>query len=534
LRVPHIERSPLRSHEGTIVYDRVLAQLAPRENRIRTDDDELRARTNARLGTVLRGKYRLDGVLGIGGYASVFAATHRNKSRVAVKILHRELAIDKSLRERFLHEGYAANSVEHEGVVRVLDDDVAEDGSVFLVMELLDGETLEARWERSHHELTVAEVVVIIGQLLDVLTAAHAKGITHRDLKNENLFLTREGRLKLLDFGVARLREATPTRTKSGAVFGTPSFMPPEQALGRTKEVDALSDLWAVGATAFALLSGRYVHVGETVEEVLVYAATKPAPPLATVAPHVPALIAAVIDRALAYEKGDRWPSAEAMSEALAVAFSRVNLTPLKATSDDWEDEDEQTKLAPPPLMTLPLSAEPRAAAVGGATEAMRTLRVTTIAGMVSASVARHGQTRAIVILIGGLAVGVFALAIGIASVMAVRAAHRVTARDAPSGSASPSPDIVKPVESADVPVAPLASVAQPSAVTSAAPPTISVADLPTTAPTTTSASTHAKPLAPVPQASLARPAAALPPNPFCDPPFVIVDGVKKWRRGCF
>jgi serine/threonine protein kinase len=498
-----------------------------------TTDDDLGTRAHSRVGSVLGEKYRLDRVLGVGGFASVYAATHRNKSRVAVKVLHRELAIDKSLRDRFLREGYAANSVEHEGVVRVLDDDIDEDGSVFLVMELLDGETLEARWERSKRRLTVPEVAVLIGQLLEVLAAVHAKGITHRDLKNENLFLTRDGRLKLLDFGVARLREASPTRTKSGAVFGTPSFMPPEQALGRINEVDALSDLWAVGATAFALLSGRYVHIGETAEEVLVNAATKPAPPLASIAPHVPAGIAEVIDKALAYEKRDRWPSAKTMSEALALAFSIASRQPLTATSDDWEDGDEQTRLAPPPQMTLPLHTDVRAASPAGFTEAMRTLRVTTIAGMVSESVARHAQTRAMVlssVAVGGILV---AVGVGIVSVAATSRAHRVVASDAASGSASRVPDIGTPPESAHVQDAALAPVAGPSAVAGAPPRRLSVADLPTASRLSTAAPPQSKVLAPVPPTSSARPA-ALPPNPFCDPPFVIVDGVKKWRRGCF
>src|SRR5258708_25639311 len=119
-------------------------------------------RARSRLGTVLRGKYRLDRVLGVGGMASVFAATHlRNANRVAVKILHSELAIDPGLRARFLREGYAANSVEHSGTVRILDDDTDEEGAIFLVMGLLDGETLEARWLRAGRRLGAREVAPI-------------------------------------------------------------------------------------------------------------------------------------------------------------------------------------------------------------------------------------------------------------------------------------------------------------------------------------------------------------------------------------
>src|SRR5580658_2980745 len=114
---------------------------------IRSEENDLLARARACVGMVLRGKYRLDRVLGVGGMACVYAATHlRNGDRVAVKILHRELSIDSGLRARFLREGSAANSVEHPGTVRVLDDDIAEDGSLFMVMDLLDGETVHSRW----------------------------------------------------------------------------------------------------------------------------------------------------------------------------------------------------------------------------------------------------------------------------------------------------------------------------------------------------------------------------------------------------
>ncbi len=186
----------------------------------------------------------------------------RNANRVALKVLHRDVAISAEVRTRFLREGYAANSVDHPGSVRVLDDDRAEDGSIFLVMELLDGETLDARFERSNRKLGVSEVVTLIVDVLDVLAAAHAKGVVHRDIKPENLFLTREGKVKVLDFGIARLRTASLARagTARGEFFGTPAFMSPEQALGRTDTVDARSDLWSVGATAFTLLSGQYVH----------------------------------------------------------------------------------------------------------------------------------------------------------------------------------------------------------------------------------------------------------------------------------
>src|SRR6516164_9758773 len=133
--------------------------------------DPLVTRARQRLGQTLHDKWRLDVLLGIGGMAAVYAATHRNGSRVAVKILHTELTVNADLRERFLREGYLANAVGHEGAVRVIDDDTAEDGSLFLVTELLDGETLEARRMRYDGRLDEDEVLSVVDQLLDVLVA---------------------------------------------------------------------------------------------------------------------------------------------------------------------------------------------------------------------------------------------------------------------------------------------------------------------------------------------------------------------------
>ena len=170
-------------------------------------EDPLVARARSRLGRMLRGKWRLDALLGVGGMAAVYAATHRNGSRAAVKVLHSELTINPQVRNRFLREGYVANAVGHEGAVRVIDDDSAEDGSMFLVTELLDGETLEQRRIRCGGRLSEDEVLCLAEPLLDVLIAAHAKGVVHRDLKPENVFVTRNGQVKVLDFGIARLRE---------------------------------------------------------------------------------------------------------------------------------------------------------------------------------------------------------------------------------------------------------------------------------------------------------------------------------------
>jgi serine/threonine-protein kinase len=286
--------------------------------------DELESRAEARVGTTLHGKYQLDGLIGAGGMASVYRATHRNGLRVAVKVLHTHHALNSDLRARFLREGCAANRVEHRGAVRVLDDDTADDGSVYLVMELLDGESLDALWERSARRLSQEMVCDVAGQVLDVLVAAHAKGVVHRDVKPENLFLTDDGVLKVLDFGIARLFDVNGSAgsTLAGCTIGTPAFMAPEQALGRRNAIDCRSDVWGTGATMYTLLSGRQVHEAETVEELLIRAGTQQARPLLSVAPEVSPRVANVVDRALAFEQHDRWADAASMQKALARAVS--------------------------------------------------------------------------------------------------------------------------------------------------------------------------------------------------------------------
>jgi serine/threonine-protein kinase len=298
------------------------------------DDDALTRSARQRIGQVLCGKWRLDRLIGLGGMAAVYEGTHRNGKQVAIKILHAGLCRHDEVRARFLSEGYAANSVKHAGVVSVLDDDETEDGAAFLVMDLLEGETLEARWQRCDRRLPLPEVLAIGTHLLDVLAAAHAAGIVHRDVKPANVFVTNDGAVKVLDFGIARVRELSSrtSRTQVGATMGTPGFMPPEQARGRWDEVDERSDVWAVGAILFALASGRDVHAGTTDNEVLLSAMTARAPSLATALPEAPSPIVAVVDRALAFDKQDRWPSASSMLEAVRAAIGAL---PVDAASSE-------------------------------------------------------------------------------------------------------------------------------------------------------------------------------------------------------
>src|SRR5258708_1354777 len=151
--------------------------------------DEQTRRAQVRVGQLVRGRWHLDSLLGVGGMPAVYGATPRNGKRVPLKLLPAEVSTNPGVRQRFVDEGYAANRVGHPGAVSVIDDDVAEDGSAFLVMDLLEGETIETRLHR-RGRLWPGEVLPITYALLDVLAAAHDKGIVHRDIKPDNVFVT--------------------------------------------------------------------------------------------------------------------------------------------------------------------------------------------------------------------------------------------------------------------------------------------------------------------------------------------------------
>jgi serine/threonine-protein kinase len=279
-----------------------------------------------RLGTVLRGKYHLDRILGVGGMAVVYRATHRNQAVYAIKMLLPEHSANENIRRRFLREGYAANSVKHPGTVRVVDDDISEDGAAFLVLELLDGIAGDRLAARMGGRLSLAATCALALQVLDVLEAAHEKGIIHRDIKPANLFVLRDGTVKVFDFGIARVRETlaggpggTHT-TGGGMLLGTPAFMAPEQAIGQASEVDARADLWGLGATFFALASGTTVHEGDSGQQLLVSLVTRSPRSLAAALPDAPSLIVEIVDKALAFDRDRRWSSAKAMRQALEEA----------------------------------------------------------------------------------------------------------------------------------------------------------------------------------------------------------------------
>jgi serine/threonine-protein kinase len=292
------------------------------------DDSDARARD--RIGQILDDKWTLERLIGSGGMGAVYAGRHRNGARAAIKVLHAEYARDPELRSRFLREGYAANKVEHKGALRVLDDDIVasgpDEGTAYLVMELLEGESLYDRVARDP-TFTERDFLELASAVLDVLESAHARGVVHRDLKTENLFLPKgdEGvTVKVLDFGLARVAEAGTSITRAGLALGTPSFMSPEQAAGRTDEVDGRTDLFALGVIGFRLLARRKVHEADNAMGLVMQMANVPAPPIRSVAPQVSESVARIIDRALQFRREDRYPDATSMRAAVTAALAAL------------------------------------------------------------------------------------------------------------------------------------------------------------------------------------------------------------------
>lgn len=342
-----------------------------------------------RLGTTIRDKWVVEQLIGVGGMASVYVARHKIGRREAIKILHADIAKSDQLRARFDQEALAVNSFRHPGVVEVRDVDVTEDGAPFLVMELLEGESLSDRIRREP-PLSEHEVLRLARDVLDVLVAAHAQQIVHRDIKPDNLFLLRDGRVKVLDFGIARMRSGLgiAPRTQAGVTLGTMAYMPSEQAKGQ--EIDGRADIYAVGATMFRILARRIVHDVSTDAELVMKAFSEAAPRLVTAAPSVAVDVCSIVDRALAFDRDDRYPNAAIMRDDIdavllgkppayassapplperpASSFSFGAASPANNASRDaatFVPKAKQAPLAGPAVVVSP-AVSPDAVAVGG------------------------------------------------------------------------------------------------------------------------------------------------------------------------
>jgi serine/threonine protein kinase len=279
--------------------------------------------TRARVGKTIDGLWHVDALIAVGGSASIYAATDGRGKRYAVKVFDVELADVPSALAHFRAEGRVANRIGHAGVVNVLAEGTTDDGAPYLVMPLLDGETAQERLQRHRGGLPAREALAIVEAVLDVLVAAHARGIVHRDLKPDNVFLERDGGVRVLDFGIARLAD-NPDRTMHGTVLGTPGYMPPEQACGKIDAIGPRSDLWSVGALLYTLLTGRMLHEAPTLVASVLRAQNDVVPPAAELVPGAGDALTHALDGALAFDSAHRWMDATAMLLAVRAAIDEA------------------------------------------------------------------------------------------------------------------------------------------------------------------------------------------------------------------
>ena len=271
------------------------------------------------------GSFRLVGQLGEGGMGLVFAAEHETiGKRAAVKVLLPQHSANPEFVRRFFNEARAVTQLRHPGLIDVYDFGQHELGCAYLVMELLDGESLAARLARER-PLPNELIVELALQSADVLAAVHRRGIIHRDLKPDNLFLVPDPlmalgvRVKVLDFGIAKLTDADTraARTRTGALLGTPAYMAPEQCRG-LPEIDRRADLYSLGCILYEMAAGRPPFLGEGLGDVLAAHIYESPPPLWELAPQLSPALAAVIARAMAKKPDERYSSAEELAAELA------------------------------------------------------------------------------------------------------------------------------------------------------------------------------------------------------------------------
>jgi serine/threonine-protein kinase len=270
--------------------------------------------------------YVITSLLGEGGMGSVYVAEHPMlHRRVAIKVLKPEFAQDKTLVARFMNEARAASAIRQPNIVEVFDVGMLPEGVPYLMMELLEGETLANRLDRDKR-LPTPDAVAIACQAATALAAAHAKGIIHRDLKPDNLFLVADGdipggtRVMVLDFGIAKLRGEMSTgsvRTHTGSVMGTPPYMSPEQCRGITDDIDHRTDIYALGIILHEMLSGAPPFVSEGFGDLLLMHITRPPTPLRSIDPAIPEAMEAAVLRALQKDQNARFSSMAEMRDAL-------------------------------------------------------------------------------------------------------------------------------------------------------------------------------------------------------------------------
>jgi serine/threonine-protein kinase len=317
------------------------------------------------------GNYRVLSLIGQGGMGSVYMAQHPAIGRrVAIKVLREDAAKRTDFVQRFINEARAANAIRHRNIIEIYDAGVRPDGTVYLIMELLEGEDLGVRLRREDR-LASAEAIAIGVQVCSALAATHAKGIIHRDLKPDNLFLVPDDQgggadlVKVLDFGIAKLHttKVGPVTGRSNSVMGTPIYMSPEQCRG-TRPVDHRTDIYSLGLILYEMLCGAPPFTSESYAELLLSHVSHAPPPIRERNPAVPETLEKVIMRALEKEADDRFETAMQLEGALREVARQAILPPTPIRGDWHTPPPASTTVQVPRVLRL---SPGRAAATGAA-----------------------------------------------------------------------------------------------------------------------------------------------------------------------
>jgi hypothetical protein len=462
-----------------------------------------------RQGDILAGKYRVERVLGAGGMGVVVAAYHLQlHQKVAIKFLLPEALSNAEAVERFAREARAAVKITSEHVARVIDVGTLETGAPFMVMEFLEGHDL-AQWVRLRGSLPLDQAVDFVLQACEALAEAHTLGIVHRDLKPANLFVVRGAdalhSVKVLDFGISKAtgqaaagQDAALTRT--AAVMGSPLYMSPEQ-MAASRNVDARTDIWALGVVLYELLTGTVPFNGITLPEVCVKIASHPPPPLRAVRPDIPPAVEAIVLKCLEKDRARRY------ADVAELAVALVGFGPQRARAST-ERIQRVIRHAGHPEAALPTTGP------GPAAGNERTQGPVTLSSSWRGTGRRGRSTRWV---LGALVLGLAAI-VGTATALLAR-------HPAEGGPPRRAASVVDPI--APGPASAIASTPA-SAIASASPPAPALAPAPVLA----SAASDVKPHAlPKPAAFAPKPASTAA---SCDPPFTIDGaGIKHPKPEC-
>jgi serine/threonine-protein kinase len=318
----------------------------------------------ARVGSTLARRYAVERLLGVGAMGAVYAVRHlQTEGRLAAKILSPQHLSDPTVYQRFRDEARIVAQLRHPHIVQVTDFDLDEDGTPFMVMEMLEGETLEARLARDGR-LPLQDALALAAQVGEALHAAHTAGVVHRDIKPDNIFLVRHAGpkdteiAKVLDFGISKIVRSLRKRTQENTILGTPLFMSPEAATGSVEEIDGRADQFALAVILYQMLSGRLPFDGINDMAVLFQIIHAQPPSLEQLVPGLPRHVVAAIERALGKDKSERFPSILEFIDALRAPATQVLQRPGPPSKPDLAERPD-LPVGPPSQPGLALAAPP-------------------------------------------------------------------------------------------------------------------------------------------------------------------------------